>query len=379
MKRLLFGRASRDERGQVLIIVAAGMFVFIAMVGLVVDGGYAWGQQRDSQNASDASAEAGALLLAHNLPYRYASPPQTPPNGNAEVRAAVLSSAATFGVSVEEAWYTDFDGAHVGGAPLIGTGQLGSGAAPAAAEGVEVTTTKTFDTFIARIVGMAQMTTRTDATAVSGYVDTVGEGNVLPVTLPINITTCTNTNRPDTDGTAWPLGTLQVFPLCSSGPGNVGWLDWTPPGGGTSELRDAILNPNNPEMVIPEWYFIAQSGNPSSPSQIETALETYVPGTTEVLLPLFDATCEDEPPTAEANACPTGPGNGQQQWYHLGGWVAIDLEWVDLGGGRSVCGSGNGSTGCFAGYLRSVTYTGTIRRAGSQESTLSPTGVTLIE
>lgn len=371
--------AATQERGQILIIVAVGMLVFVAMVGVVIDAGFAWGQSRDTQNAADAASEAGALLLAHNLPYVHSTPPQTAPNGNAEVRAAVLSTAATYDVTVAEAWYTDYFGAHVGGAPLIGPGQLGAGPAPAAAEGVQVTGTKTFDTFIAQIVGIGEMTTRMDATAVSGYIATIGPGNVLPVTLPLNVTTCTNTNRPDTDGSQWPLGVLQVFPMCSSGPGNVGWLDWTPPGGGVSELAASIRNPNNPAMTIPEWYFISQSGNPSSPSLIGATLQTYVPGTTEVIIPLFDATCEDDPPNAAANACPTGPGNGQNQWYHLGGWIALDLEWIDLNGGRSVCGSGNGSTGCFAGYLRQITYSGTIRRAGSNESALSLTGVNLID
>lgn len=376
----MFTRENRaDERGQVLVIVAAGLLVMIAMVGLVIDGGYAWGQQRDTQNASDASAEAGALLLAHNLPYQHATPPQTAPNGNAEVRAEVLRTATTYDVTVEEAWYTDFFGNRVGGAPLIGPGQLPSGPAPASAEGVQVTATKTFDTFVAQVVGMNEFTARTDATAIAGYIDGIGRGNVLPLTIPLNITTCTNTNRPDTDGSQWPLGTLQVIPMCSSGPGNVGWLDWTPPGGGTSELRDAILNPDNPEMTIPDWYFIAQSGNPSSPSQIEAALNTYVPGDGVVLIPLFDATCETEPPNSAANSCASGPGNGQQQWYHLGGWVALDLEWVDLGGGRAVCGSGNGSTGCMAGYFRQVTYSGTIRRAGANESSLALVGITLID
>jgi hypothetical protein len=372
-------RAAANERGQILVIVAVGMLAIIAMVGVVIDGGFAWGQQRDTQNAADAASEAGALRLAENLPYQHATPPVTAPNGNAEVRASVLAAATTYEVTVEEAWYTDWFGNRIGGAPLIGPSQLPGGAAPSSAEGVEVTTTKTFDTFIAQIVGIDEMTARTDAIAHAGYIDTIGEGNVMPVTLPLNVTTCTNTNRPDTDGSQWPLGTLQVFPLCSSGPGNVGWLDWTPPGGGVSELAEAIRHPNNPQMTIPGWFYIDQSGNPSSPSQITAALDTYVDGDTEVIIPLFDATCEDQPPNQEADACETGPGNGQQQWYHLGGWIALDLEWIDLNGGRSACGSGNGSTGCFAGYLRSITYSGTIRRAGANESSLSLTGINLIQ
>jgi hypothetical protein len=385
-RRWLGKRGHESERGQVLAIVGVGMIAFVLMVGVVIDGGHAWGEQRDTQNANDAAAEAGALKLAENLPYKACinDPAQcdgatpAPPNGNAEVKAAVLAAAAARGVTAEEAWYTDFDGNRVGGAPVIGSGELAPGPAPDDAEGVQVTASKTFDTYIAGIVGWRQMTARTDATAVAGYIDTVGRGNVLPVAIPVNVTTCTNTNNVANGGIAWPLNQDQIVPLCSSGPGNVGWLDWTPPAGGTSELTDAILNPNNPELQIPGWYFVAETGNVSA-QQVEDALMTYAPGNQEVIIPLFDATCADEPPNSSADACRTGAGNGSNQWYHLAGWVSFDLEWVDLNGGTRVCGSGNGSTGCMMGQFRSATYEGTIRRAGDHESVLSLTGVNLIE
>ena len=39
----------KDERGQVLVIVAGALLVIVALTGLVIDGGYAWGQQRMAQ------------------------------------------------------------------------------------------------------------------------------------------------------------------------------------------------------------------------------------------------------------------------------------------------------------------------------------------
>ena len=39
----LFKRRDTDERGQILVIVALGLVVMVAMVGIVIDGGYAWG------------------------------------------------------------------------------------------------------------------------------------------------------------------------------------------------------------------------------------------------------------------------------------------------------------------------------------------------
>ena len=54
---------SRDPKGQTLVIVGVGMIVLVGMVGLVIDVGLQWGDNRGSQNASDASAEAGAIVL----------------------------------------------------------------------------------------------------------------------------------------------------------------------------------------------------------------------------------------------------------------------------------------------------------------------------
>ncbi len=52
-----------DPSGQVLVIVAAALIGLIAMVGLVIDGGYAWGRQRVTQNGADAIAKAGAVVI----------------------------------------------------------------------------------------------------------------------------------------------------------------------------------------------------------------------------------------------------------------------------------------------------------------------------
>jgi hypothetical protein len=374
----MFKRKHEAEPGQILVIVAVGLMAMIAMVGLVIDGGHAWGQQRDTQNGNDAASEAGALKLSENLPFVAAG--EAAPNTNGDVAAAIEAVAAANDVFVDEAWYTDFDGNRIAGPPLIGPGSLAAGLLPPAnADGVEVVAFKDFDTFLGQIVGIHNMTARTTATAVAGYVDNPGRSNVLPVVFPLNITTCTNTNRPSTTGELWPLNVDQVVPLCHSDPGNVGWLDWTPPAGGTSELVDSINNPNNPPIHTPGWYFVSQTGNVSA-AQVETALMQYAPGDGVVFIPLFDATCQDEPPSSGADACTTGPGTGQNQWYHLAGWVAFDLEWVDLNGGFSVCGSGNGSTGCMGGQFRSYhgIPSGSLRAPTDNENPLFLVGIQLI-
>ena len=68
-------RSRADERGQILVIVAMGIVAMVAMVGLIIDGGNAWGQQRKTQNGADAMAQAGATVIAQKL----AGAPKTAP------------------------------------------------------------------------------------------------------------------------------------------------------------------------------------------------------------------------------------------------------------------------------------------------------------
>lgn len=380
-----------SERGQVLVIVGVGLLAMVAMVGLVIDAGHAWGQQRDSQNASDSAAEAGAAMLAQNLPFLAAGDPV--PNKNSDVAAAVMDSIFANDVDIDVAWYTDFDGDRVGGAPLIGPGALATGDDPPLdSDGVEVTSFKEFDTFVAGMFGMGQWTTQTRATAVAGYPDSISEG-VLPVTFPLTITTCTTNNKvlEDPNALQWRPDTDYLVPLCSNGPGNVGWLDWDPPptsdpdtcsGNGTPELECSILETDNPTITTPEWYYVASTGNINT-GYIEDALNTYAndPADEMVIIPIFDATCTDEPLGAGAGDCTTGEGNGTQQWYHLAGWAGFDIEWVDLGGGPSVCGSGNGGTGCFKGQFKYFggLPSGTLAEATGNETPLAGVGVLLID
>jgi len=50
----------KAERGQILVLFTIAIVVVIGMLGLVLDGGSAFAQRRDEQNASDLAALAGA-------------------------------------------------------------------------------------------------------------------------------------------------------------------------------------------------------------------------------------------------------------------------------------------------------------------------------
>jgi len=403
----LFKRRDTDERGQILVIVAVGLVVMVAMVGIVIDGGYAWGKQRETQNGSDAASEAGALLLAQNLAGT------VPAKTDAEVRTAVNAVAVADGIGpAPAAWYTDFDGnlLDATGAIAPDTGsaaQVGnvSNAIPPGTMGVRVDGQQTFDTFLARVIGFNQFTTTTTATARAGYLGgtcSAEEGCiVLPVTVPVTVLGCDGQNDPAPvqPATLWPApSTVLSIPLCKNGPGNVGWIDWTPTAGGVNELEDAILHPSNIALTWPGWYYITATGNVNS-SNIEDALNTY--SGQSVMFPQFDATCDAAPSGPGINDCPAGHvgGNGSNQWYHVAGMSTFVFCTGDgsmpecstaggapkdftqgayVNGSNPICDTGNGATSCLAGKFIVISYEGSVEAAPGPNGGSSSVSVQLI-
>jgi hypothetical protein len=368
--------AEPEPRGQVLVIVAAGLITMIAMTGLVVDGGYAWGQQRDNQNAADAASEAGAVVLAEALMGLVRT--------DADVLAAVNASVTANGVSKLGAWYTDIEGD-----PINSAGnQVGSWSAaadvggglliPPNAAGVRANTAKTFDTFLVGVIGFDTLTANADATAVAGYLAGIcaagADCAALPVTIPLNQLTCDNTGKavPSNPAQEWPYFNVSItIPLCQNNPGNVGWLDWTPPWGGLSEMVTAVGPPTtNPAMSVPSWAFMTSTGNVNPPG-LEDALNYYAQNQIPILIPMFDSTCNTEPDppspgTSDVERCPLANvgGTGQQQWYHVNRFVAFlfDDPGVFLSGSNAAeCEqNGNGATSCLKGQFVRFVTTGTV-------------------
>ncbi len=61
------GSRHRRARGQIIVISAIAMVALIGGVALVLEGGNAYAQQRGVQNGADASANAGATVIAQQL------------------------------------------------------------------------------------------------------------------------------------------------------------------------------------------------------------------------------------------------------------------------------------------------------------------------
>ncbi len=360
-----------EPPGQVLVIAAVGMLAMIAMVALIIDGGHAWTQQRDSQNGSDATSEAGAVVLVGSL-----SAGTAPLDADvlAQVTAAVLAN----GVQLEAAYYTDIAGtllrpdgsstANESDAARVGDGLVPPCSSCAAnhAAGVRAVTSKSFATFFAQIIGFPTMRTQTTATAVSGYVtnpcQNVEGCPLVPVTVPVTVVTCDGSNKADLSSTRYIKYVHYVIPLCQQSPGNVGWIDWVPPYGGTSELTAEIANPQGRYVTIPEWYGVAETGNVNA-AQVEDALNQYAGQ--PILIPMFDSTCNIDPPGPTVLACPPANvgGNGNNQWYHFPqvGTFLLDSPrgaWIN-GNNSSKC-AGSGSTSCLTGMFTDFTIEGNV-------------------
>src|SRR5688500_13350547 len=75
---LKFNRSERAPRGQIVVIVALALTTLVAMVGVVVDGGMAWSNRRQVQNAADSASLAGARVLGLDVRWRATGSPNPP-------------------------------------------------------------------------------------------------------------------------------------------------------------------------------------------------------------------------------------------------------------------------------------------------------------
>ncbi|MGH2445709.1 MAG: Tad domain-containing protein [Candidatus Limnocylindria bacterium] len=388
-------RPRRSEAGQVLVIVALGMIAFLAMVGLVVDGGNAWGQQRETQNGADSASKAGTAVIQQMLTGATV-------DGN-DVACATEAAANDNGVELVSAEYTEFDGTPLG----TDVGACGSATAiPADAQGVLAHTSQDFDTYLMQVVGFTQLTAEADATSVVGRVEGVCPAEdgcpVLPVTFPRTTDTCDGTSRRVIGEDEWVLlneengdvlsaSNLAIMPLCKKAPGAVGWLDF-----GCGNLANHITNPCNDEIPIPAWL----DTNPGNPNNVEDELDAFTgsqpgvpePEDLEVRIPIHDFTCSDDDlddsdPITDCSSYPDWSGNGSHVHYHIPYWAGFKLDGAYVGGSDPECNQapgspfagGNGGTGCLKGWFVAIyTAPGPIVIGPIAPGSATVTGIVLV-
>ena len=428
--------ARRQQTGQAIVVMVVAIVLALAMVGTIVDGGNVLAQQRVTQNGADATAEAGAVMLAERL----AGAAEPSGGWDFNIAARLAQTATANNITLEAAYYTDICGIplQLDGSGAInldrtenlsvalqvgnGTNSLPGGTATAPdcpnrlvgpVAGVLVIGRKDVGAYVAGAIGIHSFRVNTRATAVAGYLQgycDATEGHycaIIPLALPVNLLECDGTNKPIDTGAPWAFNVVYRVPLCSTSPGNVGWLDWDPPAGGAGEVVCSILNADNPAIDLPSWQFVAEAGAPNGGGgpcamTLEEAIRTYEGMT--VLVPQFDLTCDPGPGqepdsslpaviTAPDYGCPPGGlgGQGTPQWYRMPSFAFFQLCSPTLAGcdnlhaayiqgnNAAECNTGNGASDCLVGRFMNIMATGTVGAGVGSGTGSKAIGVQLIK
>ncbi|HET7604201.1 MAG TPA: pilus assembly protein TadG-related protein [Gemmatimonadales bacterium] len=266
MRNLIRHLPRRDEQGQVLLIVAGGLVVFLLLAGLVIDTGIGFRERRTSQNISDLSSMAGTRIIANMY-----LDPSTPVDGS-DVYAAVAESATNNGCANPCTW----EGVYV---KPVGTGvttDLGplvdGGTIPAGAQGVRVRTDRHPQTFFMKLVGISTLDVGAEATALTSQLEPPPSGVLLPIGVF------------DAD---YEVGTNYTLTEGSHGPGNFGWISWL---GSPSNptLVASLCFPDNPAFTFPTWFDGATGVMNSSGAR--ACLDQYIADQTVVYVPIWRQT-----------------------------------------------------------------------------------------
>jgi hypothetical protein len=346
------GHRRPAQHGQAMVLLILSMAVVMGGAAIVIDGGNGMSQQRGTQNASDAAALAGVLVMAQKMGG------QT--KVDSDVVNAMTSAFTQNATTMQTSYYTDFNKLVVG---TVGRG----GSIPSNAWGIQANGRRTFNTLLAGAVGIHSWTANATATALAGALRglcAAADGcGAVPVTFSIPITTCDGSGRPLRVGVDWPIvgydtaladvgvGDYEsIVPLCKNGPGGVGWLEM----GCGGQLADQIETPCNQGFDIPTW-LQSSTGNVNA---IDDEMNDTWRGKI-MLVPMFDATCRDVPSTGLPADC-TDPGNGTNLWYHIPRFAEFMLDHAYISGSNNVeCNSlpgqpfigSNGGESCLKGWF----------------------------
>jgi len=343
---------SSAQGGQAMVLLVLSLAVVIGGAAIVIDGGNGMNQQRGTQNASDAAALAGSLVLVEKFSGKT--------KVDSDVVTAMTGAFTANSSTMETSYYTDFNKVVVG---TVGRG----GAIPSTAFGVQANGLRHFSTVLAGAIGIRNWDARATATALAGALRGLCSADdgcaAMPVTFSIPITSCDGSGRPLRIGKDWPIVGLEtaradknvgqymsIVPLCKNGPGGVGWLELDC----GKTLAEAIAEPCNQAFDIPVW-LQSSSGNVNS---VESALNDNWEDRM-MLVPLFDSTCRDVPSTGLPADC-TDPGSGTNLYYHIPRFAEFLLDHAYIqGDNNEECNTApgtpfigaNGGTSCFKGWF----------------------------
>ena len=331
-----------NQRGQMIVLFAISLFVIVAVVGLVIDGGYAWSQRRASQNASDLAALAGARVVGS-----YMSGDAV--NGtDANVQAAINNIITANGA--QALTYGAPSGPRYVGSNGALLGYVGSGM-PANAAGVTLSASRSWRPFFLGIIGVTNWSAAASATAKSGYHPGSGGGNLLPIA--VSGPTLFPSNNPQYCPPGTPASSCTPINLTggsngsgwTSAPGQFGWMSWN--GTGNTPYLCSILGPpaSSPVYAVPPGSYIILPGNTgvSNASCVRSGIDAWVAMQATILVPYIspgpppgNQTCAQAPDYCYPNSSvtpnppgtpypPTTTGQGSKATYNVLGFVGFQL------------------------------------------------------
>lgn len=334
---------ARREGGQTLVLFAGGLTAIVLVVGLVIDGGYALSQRRDSQNAADFAALAGARVVAEWVTGDTA-------NGtDANVKAAITTAIAANGAiplafgAPGSPQYVDSSGSIV---PSAGSAAsyVGNGTIPTGTAGVQVGASRSWRPFFLGIAGINNWTASASATAKGGYATGSPGGNLLPIGISLAFfqtypfcSGAVSTNPTD------PCYPQHLTPGNLNVPGGFGWLKFGCDGYGLGQSSTYYGSTEPTGCADNSPFLIAELGPPSltygcctsvglpgsldhigslpgNKVDVSTACNYYINNGIVVTVPIWD----------------TAGGSGSNAWYHIVGYAGFQLTGCD--GGKNISG-----------------------------------------
>lgn len=272
----------RDERGQILVIVAGGVTALILLMGLVLDGGLAFFNRRDGQNTSDVMALAGTKFVADVHRGEAQADPSITSTHTALDRAAA-ANGCTAGAGTPCTWQAWFvgPGLTITSGPADLSPVTPGAAVPPTALGVRVAVNRQPRTFVVAFIGRGNWVIDTQATAIAERLAIGPANRLLPIAFKGDPTT------------AYQPG--QVYDLTDGKdlPGGFGYISWTG-SNSAGDLETSLCAPNNPEFTLPTT-FVGDPGKTNSDG-VRACLSQWIATGQTVLIPIYDTT--------------TGNGNG---------------------------------------------------------------------
>jgi hypothetical protein len=330
-----------------IVLFGGSLVLLVLVVGLVIDGGYAFAKHRAAQNAADFAASAGARIVAQARVGDATN--GTDANVQGAIQAALRANQAqATAFDTNGPRYVDRTGARL---TYVGDPAL-AGSVPASAQGVVVGSNASWRPFFLGVVGVSSWTASANAVAITPGRD-VGGGVVpfavslssvkgpgaLPTCPPGDVAeSCTvskltpgSTNLPggfgwlkfgcyrqDADGKYYGLG--QIPPASDGGcQNNKPFLsqEWgTPPdppltyGCCTSVSASAAAGYGNDIGSLPGNKASINDGTPGVAHVITNNLWVWVP--------IWD----------------TANGNGSNGYYHIVGYSLFEI--VHIKGGKEI-------------------------------------------